>query len=194
MSDLPEDLDGRFGAGLLQLFYCVEPPTREESLSAWEAFARPTVTRIVQATGRGQTKVSAPPNYYPARTIIRWDIGADYPSQQEHRELGLVYDYNFEAKQVTIRWPETGLELNDLDFETAASIAGPQGGDKLSGWPYWVQSAEYPSCPQCGQRMDFVFQIDSENNLPYMFGDVGCGHVTQCPTHKDVVAFGWACC
>jgi hypothetical protein len=38
-----------------------------------------------------------------------------------------------------------------------------------------------------------VFQIDSEDNLPYMFGDVGCAHITQCPEHKEVVAFGWAC-
>ncbi|BAY43233.1 hypothetical protein SAMD00079811_08120 [Scytonema sp. HK-05] len=34
---------------------------------------------------------------------------------------------------------------------------------------------------------------DSQNNLPFMFGDVGCGHITQCKTHKTQVAFGWAC-
>jgi hypothetical protein len=26
-----------------------------------------------------------------------------------------------------------------------------------------------------------------------MFGDMGIGHITQCPEHLDVVAFGWAC-
>ena len=29
--------------------------------------------------------------------------------------------------------------------------------------------------------------------LPFVFGDMGIGHITQCPEHKAVVAFGWAC-
>lgn len=39
-----------------------------------------------------------------------------------------------------------------------------------------------------------LFQIDSNTNLPYMFGDVGCGILTYCPEHPDVLAFGWDCC
>ena len=54
----------------------------------------------------------------------------------------------------------------------------PHSGEKLGGWPMWVQSVEYPSCPECGAEMTLLFQIDSERNLPYMFGDVGCGHIT----------------
>jgi hypothetical protein len=41
--------------------------------------------------------------------------------------------------------------------------------------------------------MQMVFQINSEGNLPYMFGDSGRGHITQCPQHKDELAFAWAC-
>lgn len=41
--------------------------------------------------------------------------------------------------------------------------------------------------------MQLVFQLDSEKGLPFMFGDVGIGHVTQCAEHKDVLAFAWAC-
>lgn len=59
--------------------------------------------------------------------------------------------------------------------------------------PLWVQGIEYPNCPVCNQKMRLVFQLDSEDNLPFMFGDVGCGHITQCKTHKTQVAFGWAC-
>jgi hypothetical protein len=193
LSDLPQELGGRFGDGLLQLFYCVNFDC-DKSVEAWQPFAEPTVVRVVQPIGPQRTAITAPPNHFPARTIIGWEVDADYPSTDEHQELGLVYDYDFSAKRVTVSWPETGMELKNLEFEATALIANPHSGDKLSGWPYWVQSAEYPTCPQCGQRMDFVFQLDSENNLPYMFGDVGCGHITQCPHHKDVVAFGWACC
>ena len=66
-------------------------------------------------------------------------------------------------------------------------------GDKLAGYPNWIQGVEYPNCPECQRRMQFVFQIDSQDNLPVMFGDVGCGHITQCPEHKQILTFSWAC-
>ena len=48
--------------------------------------------------------------------------------------------------------------------------------------------------PAVSAQMRLVFQIDSNDHLLFMFGDLGCGHLTQCPTHEDVLAFGWACC
>lgn len=82
---------------------------------------------------------------------------------------------------------------NPMNACPAEEIATATPVDKLGGWPAWVQGVEYPSCPRCGKRMVLVFQVDSEDNVPFMFGDIGCGHVTQCPKHKEVVAFGWAC-
>jgi len=38
-----------------------------------------------------------------------------------------------------------------------------------------------------------LFQLASENNLPYMFGDAGIGHLTQSPENKEELGFGWAC-
>ncbi len=66
-------------------------------------------------------------------------------------------------------------------------------GDTLLGWPHWIQGVEYPECPKCKARMEHVFQIDSEKNLPLMWGDMGIAHVTRCPTHREVLALGWAC-
>jgi hypothetical protein len=40
--------------------------------------------------------------------------------------------------------------------------------------------------------MQLVFQHTGDS-IPFMFGDMGIGHITQCPEHKEVVAFGWAC-
>jgi len=70
----------------------------------------------------------------------------------------------------------------------------PLEGDKLGGWPRWIQAAAWPLDPVSGTRMDLVFQIDSEKNLPYMFGDAGIGHVTESPDNPDTLGFGWACC
>ncbi len=41
--------------------------------------------------------------------------------------------------------------------------------------------------------MRLVFQVDSDDNLSFMFGDSGCGHITQCQHHKNQVAFAWTC-
>jgi uncharacterized protein YwqG len=84
--------------------------------------------------------------------------------------------------------------VNDEKQEIAEIICRCAGGDKLGGWPGWIQWPEYPNCRVCEQRMDYVFQIDSQDNLPWMWGDSGCGHIFQCSVHKDVVAFCWACC
>jgi len=36
-----------------------------------------------------------------------------------------------------------------------------------------------------------VFQIGSEDNIPFMFADGGQGPITQCSDHKDVLGFSW---
>jgi uncharacterized protein YwqG len=82
-----------------------------------------------------------------------------------------------------------GIAADDL--AERLSVAEP--GDKLGGWPYWIQGVEYPACPVCQAEMHMVFQLDSNDNLDFMFGDVGTGHITQCPVHKSVVTFSWAC-
>ena len=83
--------------------------------------------------------------------------------------------------------------MEDDEWDSFYEEEFPQVGDKLAGYPAWAQGIEYPDCPICRETMRLLFQIDSEDNLLYMFGDVGCGHITQCKMHKEQLAFGWAC-
>jgi hypothetical protein len=107
----------------------------------------------------------------------------------------LSYTYNHTVRTVRVECPELGLVFEDVpSANLAEDVADSELGDKLAGWPAWIQNVEYPSCPRCGRRMVHVFQVNSEDHIPFMFGDAGCGHITQCPEHKEVVAFGWACC
>jgi hypothetical protein len=136
-------------------------------------------------------------NQFAPCSISGWDRIVDLPHPEEHDHLGIVIDYHFNDvpyQPIEMRCPELGLHFVGMKYvdalhETVASAEG----DKLGGWPNWVQGAEYPKCPKCGTEMAFLMQIDSEDNVPYMFGDLGTGHITQCPTHRHVVAFGWAC-
>jgi uncharacterized protein YwqG len=134
---------------------------------------------------------------FPPRTIVAWDELVDLPEPPEHEKLGLQYTWNFQAEMVRVECDAVGLSA-ELPFSEGGddlpeTIATAEAGDKLAGWPCWVQDVDYPACPSCGQRMEIVFQLDSEDNVPYMFGDVGTGHITQCPQHLDVFAFAWAC-
>lgn len=101
------------------------------------------------------------------KLIVDWNSIDEYPHFEEYEQLGIEFDeevYNlFEKKQF-------GL---------------PTVKDKLFGWPYWVQSVECPFDRKTEIQMELLFQLASEDNLPYMFGDDGIGHLTQSPDNKD---------
>jgi uncharacterized protein YwqG len=195
LGGLPDELGQRFGAGLLQLFYC----TREgcQGYGGWEPFADDlSRVRVVRPSGPGLiTSVPYQEGHFPARRVVGWDRFLDLPTPSEHEQLGLKYTYDFDAGTLRLECPELAFDLTGpMKACLAERIADSEPGDRLAGWPAWIQNVEYPACPRCGRRMAHLFQLDSEDNVPFMFGDAGRGHVTQCPEHKDVVAFGWACC
>lgn len=200
LNTLPADLQGKYGEGLLQLFYC----TRDDcdvDREPWAPFDSGHLVRIIPpgVAGALDTFDGEP---YPLKVIEGWKELVDLPHPQDHDELGLHYDYDFKNETVSLDCRALGVKLGPLSLhdaddeenEVAEAIGQCLEGDKLAGWPNWVQGTEYPDCPTCGERMQLVFQIDSEDHIPFMFGDVGTGHITQCPKHKDQLTFAWACC
>jgi uncharacterized protein YwqG len=184
---LPSALNAHFGFGLLQLFYCTECD------DGYEPFSETHHTRIVERDHlTSQERLLSATTEFPAKEIVAWQEIIDLPSPEEFEELGLKIDYDFEAKTVSIDCSEIGLSIVRPfaeDEDTAEQIANPTGGDKLAGWPAWVQGAEYPLCPECSRRMRLLLQLDSNDNIPFIFGDVGTGHITQCPDHHHTVTF-----
>ncbi len=170
LPDLPARPEGCPDRGLVQLFYCTtQEPMCEFDCEAYAPFSKSVLVRIVEPSGSPSAIAASPvPGAFPPRRIVGWDARDDFPNWEEAKERG--------------------VELTDEEAD-----ADRINGEKLLGWPDWVQGVEYPKCPDCGQRMQLLFQIDSEKNLPYMFGDVGCGHITQCPRHPTRLAFAWAC-
>jgi hypothetical protein len=191
LGELPGELDGRFGEDILQLFYCVDDDCPGDG--AWEAFSDvASLVRVVPPTG-GLAPASEPDPAFRPLAITGWEPFDDAPDPEDHELAGLSAAYDFALRTVTLRCPEVGLQatlaLDDLGVEEIAQAAG---GDKLAGWPSWVQFRDYPHCPTCGRTMRVVFQLDSEDHVPFMFGDTGVGHITQCPTHPTTVAFAWS--
>jgi hypothetical protein len=174
--ELPAEQAERVAGGYVQLFYCTSSePLCEVDCDAWAPHSRSTLLRFLPATSavaeHGESPVA---DAFPAKRIVGWTAVTDHPSTQELEQLGVTLaDGESEA-----------LDLADRV---------PSDGEKLAGWPLWIQGIEYPRCRRCGEAMELLFQIDSERNLPYMFGDAGIGHITQCREHRDELAFGWAC-
>ena len=172
--DLPEEVGTPFGDGYLQMFYCTNPETMcDVELESWEPFSEVTLLRVLPFDGEYQEPEASPADEpFPSKPIVGWEEMDDYPNCEEAEMLGL--------RLTDDEWENVGEEY-------------PRGGEKLQGWPLWVQSVEYPHCRTCGESMRMLFQIDSENNLPHMWGDVGVGHITVCPNHPHELAFVWAC-
>jgi uncharacterized protein YwqG len=176
LEDLPKGAPS-YGKGLAQLFYCLNTqPQCEVDCQAFFPYAKSVVARVVSKKGPGQdaAPVDVPGPVTP-KLITGWTIQEDLPNLEELEELGLEIDFESELG------------------ETYEGAKVPRSGDKLGGWPFWVQSIEYPKCRACKKTMRLLFQIDSNDVVGPQWGDMGCAHLTQCPTHKDRLAFGWAC-
>jgi uncharacterized protein YwqG len=176
LSKIPDALGDEFGHGLLQFFYCTsEEPLCENDCEAFFPFAKSVLTRIIATENLKSANESASfSGEFPPKVITSWEEKDDFPNKEEGAE-------------------SLGIEMNHEQWDEVCESEYPISGDKLAGYPMWIQGVEYSNCPVCGEQMRLLFQIDSEDNIPYMFGDVGCGHLTQCKNHKDQLAFGWAC-
>ncbi len=169
--DAPEAARAGLGSGLLQLFYCTsQDPLCEVDCEAFFPFSACVVARRVAPDGEGGDAAPELPGAFPPRRITGWRAVDDLPTPEDAPDVDLP----------DAAWDEVYRH-------------GLVERDKLGGWPAWVQGPERPACPRCGTAMRVVFQIVSDDTLPIVFGDMGTGHLTVCPEHPDVLAFGWAC-
>jgi hypothetical protein len=160
-ADVPTEVRDRF-VGILQVFFCTA-----EACVPTEPFSRATLVRLVAIGGRAA---------YDAPPFADAFLGSQITGWQKHRDLPA--DNELELR---------GAKLTDPD--PIGWYPFPLDADKLMGWPCWHQNVDYVKCPTCGGAMHPIVQIDSERNLPYMFGDGGVAWVSQCPTHRNVLSF-----
>jgi uncharacterized protein YwqG len=149
------------------MFYCIH-------CNDWKPFSPTHLVRLVQPHSIGNVSVKLPANTLSIKKMIAWESFDEHPTYQEWDDFNIP------------------VQVSDMVAEAVEDMLAKEG-DKLAVWPYWVQNIEYPSCPTCNKHMQLVFQLDSKNNLDFMFGDAGCGHIMQCSEHKEILAFSWAC-
>jgi hypothetical protein len=161
-------------AGLLQLWYCTrgEPNCEAET----EAFqAGPGKSKLIRVLpAEGARAVALPADLGgrdgPARRVAAWEPMQDLPGTEE-------------ASELCHRGRE---ELEEL-------LEGlPREGDKLGGWPAWLQGVEYPPCPRCNQEMrQLLVQLASNGLSGWQWGDLGTAWVLRCADHPESVELIW---
>ena len=174
LATLPPTLAYPHREGMVQLFYCTNAePLCEVDHEAWQPFGKSSLARWLspdeQARAARAPQTAEDPSDEPAAVIVGWEQAPpELPGYEE----------------------EVDPSPDDVEIDEALR---PRSGDKLGGWPAWVQGPEYPQCPRCKARMTVLLQLESNGLTHHQFGDLGAGHLSQCPDHPDVVAFGWAC-
>ena len=205
---------GDFGGGLLQFFYCIvcDDTGGPADADPWASFSR---SHLFRQLSRREPLLVADPNDVKtlvARQIAGWTHVEDYPGHGDCERLGLRKQQVHPGVSWTERtiWADGGLTYEPFSAEddpaevlrNAMKRQGPfddeifgevEVGDKLGGWPSWVQPPEWIECPLCGRRMRLLMQIGSEHNVDWMFGDMGTGFLMQCSKHPDVLSFSWQC-
>ncbi|EYF07077.1 ankyrin repeat domain-containing protein [Chondromyces apiculatus] len=170
LDDAPVEARAQTGGGLLQLFFDVEN-------QPYEPFSPGHLVRIVRSANLRKGGLAIPPqglSPLPQKAITGWKQVSDTP----FREAGSQPWHRYKA-DIPSEAEETTFKLNVKE-------------DKLCGWPSWVQDASYPTSKKRGVELDrLLFQINSSNNLPVMFGDNGVGYILQASKAPDHVAFQW---
>lgn len=205
LATLPESSTAYATDGMIQLFYCVGTEAEdlcEMSIENFQAFSPGKVCRFIETLPRSAEFPSPPPRFrpYECENLVRWEEFADYPNSEAFKRLGLSIEFDVSRKFINakVEWPVGNIKLNNwrkkrYDFNTdlVSPISQAAEGSKLGGWPLWIQNEEYPTCPQCSSEMTYLLQIDSEDQVRYVFGDYGCGRLFQCPKHADILTFAW---
>src|SRR5262249_366298 len=146
-------------SGLLQYFQCAQLQSCNAASEDYRPFSKGKLVRIVEEDGLRTPTLPREVTPFPLRSIARWAEFWDLPSTAEHERLGLEYTYDFQPgyTRSTVAWRGGGVapsepfgQANDDQRPgLAKSIGDAAEGDKLGGWPLWVQGVEYPHCPDC---------------------------------------------
>jgi len=126
----------------------------------------------------GESRIQHPniEEIHEEKRIVSWEEKDDYPHWKEYKNLNIDIDFND--------------DLYDLMIEHKAGLTISR--DKLFGWPCWIQWADDFVDSETGKQKEYLFQIVSEDNIPYLFGDCGIGYLIQDPKNRDDLSFYWA--
>ena len=109
---------------------------------------------------------------YPIKINTRTDYKIDYP-------------FDNAIKETFVRF---ALTPSRWKFQSWGSSNSRESLFRLGGEPTWIQGAEVLVCPICGEKMDFLMQLDTDlpdvKDSELMFGSGGICYIFWCNKTK----------
>jgi predicted DNA-binding WGR domain protein len=171
LQDLPAELQGKCGQGLLQVMICSHDTCGcAYCIAVADDEMATEDVRVLQPKDT-ESLNDEPDDSTPVLQIVGWQPFDDYPTYEEAWDV-----YN----------TEYGDEGEEEIFDSHDNV---RKMDKLGGWPcFWQQFTGYPTCPVCQETMQFLFLLS--RGVP---GWEDNGSLTedcpisifQCSTHSD---------
>lgn len=171
LEDLPENTEN----GLIQLYFCTNPNTQCESKLTSKNITT-SIFRKLEITGNSVIDSPDKEPIFPEKRITQFIEFIDYPHREDYYKMGIE------------------LQVPDAiyDYMMANNIGTTNANDKLFGYPHWLQSSEFTNTLKSDNE-HLLFQLASNDNLPFMFGDSGIGYLLKNRNHNNPLSFYWQC-
>jgi hypothetical protein len=63
----------------------------------------------------------------------------------------------------------------------------------IGAYPQWIEGTLTRTCPHCGERMEVLIQLDSDDKAKLLWGDMGLIYFFQCRHHPDTFILELQC-
>jgi hypothetical protein len=154
-------------SGHLQFFWCTNLETDcAGQTSAWfGSEGASALLRVVQGATRAPRDAERPAET-PARARLTPRRITGWVREDELPHVSAIRDRLLE---------ERGISSDDYEVLT------PAGGDKLLGWPRWIQGGwPPPPCDQCEAPTRLLYQLASDSHAELCWGDLGRVYLLGC--------------
>lgn len=143
--------------------------------------------------------VSAPTELVTCLSCLGWELEEMFFRHEGVKALPLEggqTEPEFSAgplRECTVRLARTPARWRRQDWALSSSR---ENLSRIGGAPSWIQGADYPTCPDCRDRMKFLMQLDSD--LPtaaggeWLWGSGGVAYVSWCDDCRVSGAL-WQC-
>jgi hypothetical protein len=175
LRELPADVGGVFGDGMLQFFYYKRRDCVEDYAGKFPPDDM-NVVRLVDldVPGRPGPEHDGPEDLFPVRVISQWKTQIDYHPHGDELE-------------------EQGIEVTYEELDLFPGFGLIENADKLGGWPAWIHSPDYTPCPSCGRNMPHIFQFTPQVHLNYSFGQEFFRRPGAKDRHRNATGLGPRC-
>jgi hypothetical protein len=127
------------------------------------------------------------------------------PLFYQHDEFGIPTSIDYDKTNVSPKFIATSFQATKVVLAKTPSrwcwqdwaySNSRENLNRLGGYPSWIQSAEYPTCPRCRRLMPFLLQLDSDlptqDGRTWLWGSGGIGYAFWCDQCK-ISAYLWQC-